>query len=69
MSDSIDRAQEREAQFTEASLRVRKPVSLRCEECGGPSAVLSNGAHARFCDEHLAVFIAERAACRSGVCE
>jgi len=69
MTDSIERAQDREQLDREFALRQRKPVPQRCEECGAACAVLSNGARARFCDEHLAVFIAERAACRSGVCE
>ena len=69
MSDSIDRAQERAEQNLADALRVRKPVSQRCEECGEAAAVLPNGARARFCDEHLTVFLADSAACRSGVCE
>lgn len=69
MTDSIERAQDREELDRELALRQRKVVSRRCEECGAPSAVLSNGAIARFCNQHLAEFIAERAACRSGVCE
>lgn len=69
MTDSIERGQDREQLDREFALKQRKPVSLRCEDCGQPVAVLPNGARARFCDEHLAIFIADRAGCRSGVCE
>jgi hypothetical protein len=61
MSDRIDRAQERAEQHLAHALRYRKPVSTRCEACGDAVAVLPNGARARFCDDHLTEFLAERA--------
>ena len=50
MSDSIDRAQEREAEFTAAALSVRKPVSTRCERCNAEAMILPNGARCRYCE-------------------
>jgi hypothetical protein len=56
-SDLTDQATDREEELRQEALQLRKPVPDRCE-CGKPVAILHNGAHCKYCNEHLVIALA-----------
>jgi ferredoxin len=54
-ADFADEASEYTERQLSDALKVRKPVSEKCEDCGKPAHVLHNGARCRWCKACMAI--------------